>query len=224
MLSLSDALFFLLYFKLSDIYFSNHLKFRAFHCTCLTLLSIKNINYYGTSILDRHSSLQTLYSYSTRPVTNSSSISISTSSYYSDGEYFYLKIIPVYFVLYIFYDFKHCNKRIDLLIHHLVCVLWALTNIQSNLGLISVCIFAEGVTFAYAIPTFKNQLMYRLFFTTIFRFPVWILIAYTYYSSDLTVVDLLSLFNYTIIVVMILMDSMWSIQNYKKLQNIFNDD
>ena len=61
MLPLSDVLFFLLYFRLSDVYFSNQFTFRSFHCSSLTLLSLKNTIYYGKSILDPYHSLQTLY-------------------------------------------------------------------------------------------------------------------------------------------------------------------
>ena len=91
---ISNVLFFLLYFRLTDVYFSNHLIFRAFHCGSLTLLSLKNTIYYGKSIIDSNNPLQS--SYSTQQL---------TSSHYTED--FYLKIIPIYFILYIVYDLKH---------------------------------------------------------------------------------------------------------------------
>ena len=117
---LSNVLFFLLYFRFTDVYFSNHLIFRAFHCGSLTLLSLKNAIYYGKSIIDSNNPLQT------QPLTS--------SHYYTED--FYLKIISIYFILYIVYDLKNCNKRMDLLVHHLVCIVWALSNIHHNNGLI----------------------------------------------------------------------------------------
>jgi hypothetical protein len=207
------SLFFLLYFRLSDIYFSNHLTFRVFHCTSLALFSLKNTIYYGKSIIDRSNSLQTLHS--TESITE-------FSDYYN--EHFYLKIIPLYFVTYLIYDLKHSYKRIDLLIHHLVCILWASANIRDFVGFISFDIFAEGVTFAYAITTLKNQLIYRLIFTIIIRFPIWLTTLYysiPFYHAE--VFYKLDLFNFTVLLIMILMDCVWFNQNYKKLEKIFKN-
>jgi multisubunit Na+/H+ antiporter MnhF subunit len=197
---LNCVLFFLLYFRLTDVYFSNHLTFRAFHCSSLALLSLKNTIYYGKSIIDRSNSIQTLYS-------NATITGGVLSNYYN--EHYYLKIIPLYFIVYLMYDLKHSYKRIDLFFHHLVCLLWALTNIRHLLGFMSFIIFAEGVTFAYAINIFKNQLMYRLIFSTTIRFPIWI----TTIHDAITNLDL---FNFTITFIMFLLDCVWVNQNYKK--------
>ena len=206
---LSNVLFFLLYFRFTDVYFSNHLIFRAFHCGSLTLLSLKNTIYYGKSIIDSNNPLQT--SYSTQPL---------TSSHYTED--FYLKIIPIYFILYIVYDLKNCNKRMDLLVHHLVCIVWASSNIHHNNGLISVCIFTEGVTIAYIIPTFKNQLIYRLLFTTIFRFPIWTFMIYEKFHNLSNHEYILNIFNFIVATFMIFIDCVWCVQNYKRLQKICN--
>ena len=207
---LSDVLFFLLYFRLSDVYFLNQFTFRSFHCISLALLSLKNTMYYGKSIVDPYHSLQTLYLH-----TNQTNNVIFYSHHDKD---FYLKIIPIYFVVYIFYDLKHCNKRIDLLIHHTICLLWGYVNITRFIGFISFFILAEGVTFAYAIDK-KNQLIYRLIFTFFVRFPLWIIglfLIYTSYHVD----NLIYLFNYTILFTMILMDCVWFTQNFKKLKQM----
>jgi hypothetical protein len=204
------VLFFLFYFRLSDVYISNHLTFRAFHCTSLALLSLKNTIYYGKSIIDHSNPLQTLYS--------TESESITGLSIFHYNEDFYLKITPLYFILYIIYDLKHSYKRIDLLFHHLVCVLWAFANIRNLIGFMSFIIFAEGITFAYAINTFKNQLIYRLIFTTIIRFPVWLISLY-YSIPNYAAINNLDLFNFIIVLIMILLDCVWFNQNYKKLQN-----
>ena len=208
---LSQVLFFLLYFRLSDVYFSNQFTFRSFHCSSLALLSLKNTIYYGKLILDPFHSLQTLYLY-----TNQS----NNATFYSyNDKDFYLKIIPIYFVVYIFYDLKHCNKRIELFIHHIICLLWAYIAIPYFIGFISFIILAEGVTFAYTIDTLKNQLIYRLIFTFFVRFPIWIITLFSIYPS-FHVDNLLCLFNITIIFTMILMDCMWFTQNFKKLKQI----
>jgi hypothetical protein len=205
---LLDGVFFLfLYLRLTDVYFSNSITFRAFHCTFLALLSLKNTIYYGESILDGNSSLQTLY------LTNES----ITRSLSSNDEHFYLKLVPLYFTVYIIYDLKHSYKRIDLLFHHLVCILWGFANIRHLIGFMSFTIFAEGITFAYAITIFKNQLIYRLIFTTIIRFPVWLITLYHLIPNNL------DLFNVTILFMMILLDCVWFNQNYKKLQKICNN-
>lgn len=214
-----DVLFFLLYFRLSDIYFSNHLTFRAFHCSSLALLSFKNTVYYGKSIVDRSSSIQTLYS-------NESITSGVLSNYYNED--FYLKLIPLYFIVYLMYDLKHSYKRVDLLFHHLICILWGLTNIRHLIGFISFIIFAEGITFAYAITTLKNQLIYRLIFTIIIRFPIWIIALYSsilIYPAAVypVVIYNLNLFNFTVVLIMILLDFVWFNQNYKKLEKIYSE-
>lgn len=209
---LSEVLFFLLYFRLSDLYFSNQFTFRSFHCSSLALLSLKNIMYYGKSILDPYHSLQTIHLQSSQPNT--------TSNGYYDDQDFYLKIIPVYFIVYIVYDLKHCHKRIDLLIHHIICLLWCCINITRFIGFISFFILAEGGTFAYTINTLKNQLIYRLIFTFFVRFPIWIIGSYYYYFSYNSYNTLIYLFNHTIIFIMSLMDCVWFSQNFKKLKQI----
>jgi len=209
------VLFFLLYFRLSDIYISNHLRFRAFHCTSLALLSLKNIIYYGKSIIDHGNPLQTLYSSESKSITG-------LSIFHYNNEDFYLKITPLYFTVYIIYDLKHSYKRIDLLFHHLVCILWVFANIQNSIGFISFIIFAEGITFAYTINTFKNQLIYRLIFTSIIRFPVWLISLY-HSIPNYPEINNLDLLNFTILLLMILLDCMWFNQNYKKLQKICNN-
>ena len=202
---LCEALFFLLYFRLSDVYFSNQFTFRSFHCTSLALLSLRNTIYYGESILDPYHSLQTLYLHSNQ----------------SDDEHFYLKIIPIYFMSYIFYDVKHCFKRIDLLIHHIICLIWGYSNTRF-IGFISFNILAEGITFAYIINTVKNQLIYRLIFTFILRFPIWIIMSVYSYSTYNIVSGFLYSLNYSIISIMILMDCIWFVQNLKKLNQIYS--
>ena len=212
---LSEVFFFLLYFRLSDLYFSNQFTFRSFHCSSLALLSLKNTMYYGKSILDPYHSLQTIHLQSNQLNT--------TSNGYNDQD-FYLKIIPVYFIVYIVYDLKHCHKRIDLLIHHTVCLLWEYINITRFIGFISFFILAEGITFAYTITTLKNQLIYRLIFTFFVRFPIWIIGLYYYYFSYNvynTYNTVIYLFNHTIIFIMILMDCVWFSHNLKKLKQIF---
>ena len=212
---LSEVFFFLLYFRLSDLYFSNQFTFRSFHFSSLALLSLKNTMYYGKSILDPYHSLQTIHLQSNQLNT--------TSNGYNDQD-FYLKIIPVYFIVYIVYDLKHCHKRIDLLIHHTVCLLWEYINITRFIGFISFFILAEGITFAYTITTLKNQLIYRLIFTFFVRFPIWIIGLYYYYFSYNvynTYNTVIYLFNHTIIFIMILMDCVWFSHNLKKLKQIF---
>lgn len=208
---LPDVLFFLLYFRLSDLYFSNQFTFRSVHCSSLALLSLKNIIYYGKLILDPYHSLQTIYLYSS-----------TTSNGYGHEDFHFkcLRIIPVYFIVYIVYDLKHCYKRIDLLIHHTVCLLWWCINITRFIGFISFFILAEGITFAYTINTLKNQLIYRLIFTFFVRFPIWIIGSYYYYFSYNIHNTLIYLFNHTIMFIMILMDCVWFSQNLKKLKQI----
>jgi hypothetical protein len=214
---LSEVLFFLLYFRLSDLYFLNQFRFRSFHCSSLALLSLKNTMYYGKSILDPYHSLQTIHLQSNQ---------LNTTSNGYGHEDFHLKcltIIPIYFIVYIFYDLKHCHKRIDLLIHHTMCLLWVYVNINHVIGFISFNILAEGITFAYTINTMKNQFIYRLIFTFFVRFPIWIIASYHYYSSYNvynTYNTVIYLFNYIIFFFMILMDCVWFSQNLKKLKQI----
>jgi hypothetical protein len=106
----------------------------------------------------------------------------------------------------------------------MMCLLWGYINIARFVGFISFFILAEGITFAYTINTFKNQLIYRLVFTFFVRFPVWIISSYHYsyfcYSSYNVDNTLIHLFNYTIVSSMILMDCVWFFQNLKKLKQI----
>ena len=196
---LSEVLFFLLYLRLSDVYFLNQFTFRSFHCGSLALLSLKNTMHYGKSILDLNHSLQTIYlQHSNQSSNNTFTNTITSNSYYDYNEDFNLKclkIIPIYFVVYIFYDLKHCHKRIDLLIHHTMCLLWAYTNITQFVGVISFIILAEGVTFAYAIDKVKNQLIYRLIFTFFVRFSIWTISLFSFYVENVY----LYVFNLTIL-------------------------
>jgi hypothetical protein len=212
---LPQVLFFLLYFRLSDVYFSNQFTFRSFHCSSLALLSLKNTIYYGESIIDPYHSLQTLHLHTNQT---------SNASFYSyNDKDFYLKIIPVYFVVYLLYDLKHCNKRIELFIHHIVCLLWAYIAIAHFIGFISFIILAEGVTFAYAIDKVKNQLIYRLIFTFFVRFSIWTISLFSFYPVyHIYHVEnvYLYVFNLTILFIMILMDCMWFTQYFKKLKKI----
>ena len=207
---LSEVLFLLLYFRLSDVYFSNQFTFRSFHCSSLALLSLKNTIYYGKSIVDPYHSLQTLHSH-----TNKTNLTF----YSHDDEDFYLKIIPVYFLVYLFYDLKHCTKRIELFIHHLVCFLWGYFTFARLIGFISFVILAEGVTFAYSIGKVRNQLIYRLIFTFFVRFPIWIICLFSIYPIHQSE-KLLFPFNITSMFIIILMDCMWVTQYFKKLKKI----
>jgi hypothetical protein len=207
---LSEVLFFLLYFRLSDVYFSNQFTFRSFHCSSLALLSLKNTIYYGESIVDPYHPLQTLHTNQTNNVT-----------FYSHHDKdFYLKIIPVYFLVYLFYDLKHCNKRIELFIHHIVCFLWGYFNFARLIGYISFVMLAEGVTFAYSIGKVRNQLIYRLIFTFFVRFPIWIICLFSIYPTHQSAEKLPFLFNLTILFIIFLMDCMWFTQYFKKLKQI----
>jgi hypothetical protein len=208
---LPEVLFFLLYFRLSDVYFSNQFTFRSFHCSSLALLSLKNTIYYGESIVDPYHSLQTLHLHTNQ--TN------NVTFYSHHDKDFYLKIIPVYFLVYLFYDLKHCNKRIELFIHHLVCFLWGYFIFARFIGFISFVMLAEGVTFAYSIGKVRNQLIYRLIFTFFVRFPIWIICLFSIYLIHQSE-KLLFLFNITVIFIIILMDCMWVTQYFKKLKQI----
>ena len=203
-----ELFFFLFYLKVSETYIVHQNIFRAFHCTSLALLSLKNTIHYGaTSLLDVENPIQKIY---------------SNSSYihnYNDNDGYYLKIIMLYFFAYILYDLKHSYKRYDLFIHHIVCLLWVFFNYKHFIGFISVIIMAEGVTFAYFIHAFKYQLVYRLLFTFIVRFPIWVTVykSYLFKFNDLSLLDL---FTACMLVFMFGMDSMWSINNFKKLKRL----
>ena len=124
----------------------------------------------------------------------------------------------LYFFAYILYDLKHSYKRYDLFIHHIVCLLWVFFNYKHFIGFISVIIMAEGVTFAYFIHAFKYQLVYRLLYTLIFRFLIWIkCYQYLFKFNDLSLLDL---FNACVLVFMFGMDSLWSVNNLKKLKQL----
>jgi len=207
----SELLFFLFYFKVSETYIVNQNIFRAFHCTSLALLSLKNtIHYGGTLLLDVENPIQKIYS-------NSNSSHMFDVYYNKNDNGYYLKFIALYFLAYIFYDLKTCCKRYDLLIHHIVCILWGVLNYEYMIGFISVIIMAEGVTFAYFINTFKYQLVYRLLYTLIVRFPIWISVCNSYLFN---VSSLLDLFNMCVLVFMFGMDFIWSSNNLKKLKQL----
>ena len=58
-----ELLFFLFYLKVSETYIVHQNIFRAFHCTSLALLSLKNTIYYGaTSLLGVENPIQKIYS------------------------------------------------------------------------------------------------------------------------------------------------------------------
>jgi hypothetical protein len=211
---LLDFLFLLCYLKLSDVFISNQIIFRSFHCSSLALLSLKNTIHYGlTNIVDPYSSIQKLYS--------NSSLSLIFFEKNEENDYqdFYLKIIPFYFFSYIMYDLKNCYKRCDLFIHHIVCLIWVLLNYAYYLGLISLIIMAEGVTFAYFIRVQKYQYMYRLLFTLFIRFPIWIkhihlTIYYIYYYEY-------EILNLCIFIFMFFMDCLWFKQNLNKIKQFY---
>jgi len=221
---LSELLFFLFYLKLSDLYFVNQNIFRAFHCTSLALLSLKNTVYYGTSLIDYKNPIQTIFSIPSS-ISNTSSDMYNVYHIYNDydynGYYYYLKVVVLYFYTYILYDLKHCYKRYDLFMHHIVCLPWVFLNYKHYIGFISFIIMAEGVTFAYFINTFKYQLVYRLLFTFIVRFPIWITCIYNIYNIySFNVLSSLDLFNACVFMFMFGMDSIWSSNNLKKLKQL----
>lgn len=208
---LLDFLFLLCYLKLSDVFISNQIIFRSFHCSSLALLSLKNTIHYGlTNIVDPYSSIQKLYS--------NSSLSLIFFEKNEENDYqdFYLKIIPFYFFSYLMYDLKNCYKRCDLFIHHIVCLIWVLLNYTYYLGFISLIIMAEGVTFAYFIHMQKYQYMYRLLFTTFIRFPIWIKHIHMiyYFLHD----DILNL---CVFIFMFFMDCIWFKQNLNKIKQFY---
>ena len=205
---LSELLFFLFYLKLSDLYFVKQNSFRAFHCTSLALLSLKNTVYYGTSLIDYKNPIQNIFSVKSN----------TSSDVYNDYDYngYYLKVIVLYFYAYILYDLKHCYKRYDLFMHHIVCLPWGFLNYKQHIGFMSFVIMAEGVTFAYFINTFKYQLVYRLLYTLIVRFPIWISVFFYLFNVS----SLLDLFNMCVLVFMFGMDFIWSSNNLKKLKQL----
>jgi len=213
-MGLSELFFFLCYLKLSDVYISNQIIFRSFHCSSLALLSLKNTIHYGLSnITDPYGSVQTLYS--------NASFSFIFFKKHQENDYqdFCLKIILFYFLSYLIYDLKNCYKRYDLLIHHIVCFIWALLNYRFYLGYISFIIMAEGVTFAYFIRVQKYQYVYRLLFTTFVRFPIWMravihLIYYSAHAHD----DILNL---CVFIFMFFMDCIWFKQNLNKIKQFY---
>ena len=217
---LSELLFFLFYLKLSDLYFVNQNSFRAFHCTSLALLSLKNTVYYGMSLIDIQNPIQKIFSITS----NTSSDVYNIYNIYNDYDYdyngYYLKVIVLYFYAYILYDLKHCYKRYDLFMHHIVCLPWVFLNYKQHIGFMSFVIMAEGVTFAYFITAFNYQLVYRLLFTFIVRFPIWIMCIYNIYSHSFSVLSLLDLFNVCVLVFMFGMDCLWSSNNFKKLKQL----
>jgi len=209
---------FLFYFKITETFLSEQ-KFRAYHCSSLTLLSLKNTIYYGWTILDSSNPIQTIY--------NSS----NAYNYYNYSTYanysthiFYIKIIPIYFITYILYDLKYFfnkkNKRIDLFVHHIVSFIWGIINFKDNLGFISYVILNEGLTFAYFIINLKSQLIYRLIFTLFIRFPVWLTTTFNSYTRYHKTYSFRDLFNLFIVTFMILLDCVWFIQNFKKLKQL----
>jgi len=212
-----EVLALVLYLGISDIYISNQNYFRSFHCISLSFLSLKNTLYYGTDIF-KNNPIQRLYS----DVTNSNQI----YTIYSH-EHFDLKITALYFMVYILYDLKNCykSKRVDLFIHHITCFMWSTVSCMYGvLGYVSHNILCEGVTFAYIIPTFKNQLIYRLLFTIFVRFPVLISCVYYYcyyYYGNAIAIDL---FNFICVSTMMVMDCFWWKQNYNKLKGIWNEE
>jgi uncharacterized membrane protein len=80
------------------------------------------------------------------------------------------------------------------------------------------------VTFAYTINTVKKQLIYRLIFTCFIRFPVWTMCIYYYYIGKHHTISALDIFNYICTLCIMLMDYLWSRQNYKKLERIWNEE
>lgn len=217
---LSELLFFLFYLKLSDLYFVNQNIFRAFHCTSLALLSLKNTVYYGTSLIDIQNPIQKIYSITSNTSSGDHGDHYKYYKHYThDYNGYYLKVIALYFIGYILYDLKNCC-RYDLFIHHIVCILWCVLNYKYFIGFTSFVIMAEGVTFAYFINAFKHQLVYRLLFTFIVRFPIWIMCIYNVYSHSFNVLSLLNSLNVCVLVFMFGMDCLWSIKNFKKLKQL----
>lgn len=209
---LSQVLFLLLYLKISDVYISNEVIFRSFHCTSLALLSLKNTLHYGLSnVLEFQHPIQTMLSNVSFSL-NAFEFDKNKESNYED---LFLKLIPFYFLTYLVYDLKHCYKRYDLFIHHITCFAWCTINYKYFLGYISFVIVAEGVTFAYFINLVKYQCIFRLLFTTTVRFPLWItslLIIKSYQVSHNKEINIF------VFIFMFFMDCIWFSQNLKKLK------
>ena len=129
-----------------------------------------------------------------------------------------MSCLCIYFITYIVYDFKNCFKRVDLMTHHIITSIWAYLNYNVCIGNISFVILNEGITFAYFIQTFKNQLVYRLVFTIFIRFPVWFISFYNFYNIKKR--NYLILLNLFIAMFMIVLDCIWFAQNFKKLKQI----
>jgi hypothetical protein len=209
---LSQALLLLLYLRVSDVYISNQPIFRSFHCTSLSLLSLKNTLRYGLSnMLEMKHPIQTMlldvsFSLDKKNKENN----------YQNNEDFFLKIIPFYFLTYLLYDLKHCYKRYDLFIHHVTCFIWCTLNYKNFLGFISFIIMAEGVTFAYFITSIKYQCIYRLLFTTFVRFPIWLIniIKIIKFYNEIYIKEI----NACIFTVMFFMDCIWFNQTLKKVK------
>ena len=211
---LPQILFFLLYLRISDVYISNPPIFRSFHCTSLSLLSLKNTLHYGLSnVLEIKDPIQTTL----LNVSFSSDIfKKNKENNYQNNEDLFLKIIPFYFLTYLLYDLKHCFKRYDLFIHHITCFIWCTLNCKHYLGSISFIIMAEGITFAYFINSIKYQCIYRLLFVTFVRFPIWIIsiIKIMHHYHEIHNKEI----NICVFIFMFFMDFIWSSQNFKKLK------
>jgi hypothetical protein len=211
---LPEILFLLFYLRISDVYICNQLIFRSFHCTSLALLSLKNIMQYGfLTLVEIQHPIQTIlsnYSFSLNMIDQN-----KENSYQNDKDFF-IKFIVLYFLTYLAYDLKHCYKRNDVFVHHIVCFIWGMLNYKCRLGYISITIIAEGVTFAYFIKVVKYQYIYRLLFTTFVRFPYWIIniywicLRFIQYENDII--------NICIFILMFFMDCIWFTQNLKKLK------
>lgn len=209
---LSQVFFLLFYLRVSDVYISNQPIFRSFHCTSLSLLSLKNTLHYGLSnMLEIKNPIQTML------------LNVSFSldkknkeNNYQNSEDFFLKIIPFYFLTYLLYDLKHCYKRYDLFIHHITCFIWCILNYKHFLGFISFIIMAEGLTFAYFINSIKYQCIYRLLFTTFVRFPIWIIniITVINFYNEVYIKEI----NVSVFIIMFFMDCIWFSQNLKKIK------
>lgn len=207
---LPEILFFLFYLRVSDVYICNQIIFRSFHCTSLGLLSFKNIMKYGFTLVELQHPIQTILSNISLSLFSLENDKYKENSYYQNDEHFFIKMIVLYFLVYLIYDLKHCYKRNDLFIHHIVCFVWCLLNCKYYIGCISVIIIAEGVTFAYFIPTLKYQYIYRLVFTTFVRFPIWVI--YIYFTYNNTII------NMCVFIFMFCMDCIWLNQNLKKIK------
>lgn len=213
---LPEILFFLFYLRVSDVYICNQIIFRSFHCTSLALLSFKNMMQYGFTLVELQHPIQTILSNVSLSLISLENDKYKENNYYQIDEHFFIKMIVLYFLVYLIYDLKHCNKRNDLLIHHIVCFVWGLLNYNYYVGYISVTIIAEGVTFAYFIPILKYQYIYRLVFTTFVRVPLWIINIYWLYLHDN--IYIINIINMCVFIFMFCMDCIWLNQNLKKIK------